>query len=259
MKKEKLKDVAKRFAAQQFELYGEIISEATVEEERESLEEGVRSMKEIPEDASFFARELATIDEEWTEAETLEEFHAMISDCRKCQLGSTRTTLVFGTGNPNADIMVVGEAPGADEDRTGEPFVGRAGGLLTKILEAIDLPREEVYIANIIKSRPPGNRRPEAEEVAACIPYLYKQIEMVKPRFILALGLTAAKSLLGVRSPMKELRGKVQDWHGIPVIITYHPAALLRNPGWKRPTWEDVQTLRRLYDESLREEDDQQE
>ena len=253
MKKEKLKDVAKRFATQQFELYGEITSEARSEESDGGEQvEGV-PMKEIPEDASFFARELAAINEKWTEAETLEEFRAMISDCRKCQLGSTRTELVFGTGNRNADIMVIGEAPGADEDRTGEPFVGRAGQLLTKILEAIDLSREEVYIANIIKSRPPGNRRPEREEVAACIPYLYKQIEMIKPRFILALGLTAAKSLLGVRQPMKELRGKVQDWHGIPVIITYHPAALLRNPGWKRPTWEDVQTLRRLYDQSRQE------
>lgn len=248
MKKETLKESARRFAEQQYELYGDFVGSPKSDEENLKREERV---KVVPEDASWFARELAEVNEEWTEAETLEEFHQQIAECRKCQLGSTRTNLVFGTGDPNADIMVIGEAPGADEDRSGEPFVGRAGQLLTKILEAIDLARDQVFICNIIKSRPPGNRRPEKEEVAACIPYLYKQIELVKPRFILALGLTAAKSLLNVRQPMKELRGKVQDWHGIPVIITYHPAALLRNPNWKRPTWEDVQTLRRLYDESL--------
>ena len=251
MSKETLKESARRFAEQQFELYGDFVGSSKGGEENIKREERV---KRVPEDASWFARELAEINEEWTEAETLEEFHQQIVGCMKCQLGSTRSNLVFGTGDPNADIMVIGEAPGADEDRSGKPFVGRAGQLLTKILKAINLDRDQVFICNIIKSRPPGNRRPEKEEVAACIPYLYKQIEMVKPRFILALGLTAAKSLLDVRQPMKELRGKVQDWHGIPVIITYHPAALLRNPNWKRPTWEDVQTLRRLYDESLGEE-----
>lgn len=250
-KHETLKELAERFARQQHDLFGEIVSGRTEMADSEESTEGVVSRKKKSDpDESWFAAQVAEIDEPWTETETLEAFHEMIEDCKKCDLWKTRTNLVFGTGDPKADIMVIGEAPGADEDRTGKPFVGRAGELLTKILEAVELDRDQVFICNIIKSRPPGNRRPETDEVRACIPYLYRQIEMVAPRFILALGLTAAKSLLGTNAPMKELRGKVQDWHGIPVIITYHPAALLRNPQWKRPTWEDVKLLRRLYDET---------
>jgi DNA polymerase len=164
-------------------------------------------------------------------------------------LGATRTNFVFGSGNPEADIMVVGEAPGADEDAQGLPFVGRAGQLLTKILESIELPREEVYICNIMKCRPPNNRKPLVQETDECEPYLWKQIELIKPKFILALGLTAANTLLKNKESMSALRGKVHDYHGIRMIVTYHPAALLRNPEWKRSTWEDVKYLRSLYDQ----------
>lgn len=251
--RESLKEIATRFARQQHDLFGDVVSSRT-DRDSDDAEESVSTKKSGKKSESWFETRLSEIEEPWTEAEELDELQGLIDGCQKCDLWKTRLNIVFGTGDPHADVMVIGEAPGADEDRTGKPFVGRAGELLTKILEAVDFSREDVFICNIIKSRPPGNRRPEPEEVAACIPYLYKQIELVKPRFILALGLTAAKALLGTRAPMKELRGNVQEWHGIPVIVTYHPAALLRNPNWKRPTWEDVQTLRRLYDESTQDE-----
>jgi DNA polymerase len=156
---------------------------------------------------------------------------------------------VFGTGNPGATLMIIGEAPGADEDAQGEPFVGRAGQLLNKILEAINFKREDVYICNILKCRPPGNRKPLAEEVDLCIPYLRKQIALVKPKLILALGLTAAENLLATTESLSRLRGRVFQYEGTPLMVTYHPAALLRNPNWKRPAWEDVQAVRKLHDE----------
>jgi uracil-DNA glycosylase len=189
--------------------------------------------------------------ESWGDARSLEELNAQICTCVKCSLGHTRTNFVFGVGNPNATFMVVGEAPGADEDAQGEPFVGRAGQLLNKILEAINFRREDVYIANILKCRPPGNRKPLPEEVESCLPYLRKQIELIRPTVILCLGLTAAENLLGTRESLSRLRGKVLSFEGIPVMVTYHPAALLRNPNWKRPTWEDVQEIRKLHDERL--------
>lgn len=180
-------------------------------------------------------------------ATTLEAFHTDISGCMKCPLGATRTSFVFGSGNPDADIMVIGEAPGADEDAQGLPFVGRAGQLLTKILESIDLQRDEVYICNILKCRPPNNRKPLVGETDSCEPYLWKQIELIRPKFILALGLTASHTLLKTSETMTALRGKVHDYQGIKTIVTYHPAALLRNPEWKKLVWEDVKFLRSLY------------
>jgi DNA polymerase len=189
----------------------------------------------------------------WQSSPTLATLYEQIHTCQNCKLGATRTNFVFGVGNPNAGLMVIGEAPGADEDAQGEPFVGRGGQLLTKILEAIDFKREEVYIANIIKCRPPENRRPEADEVAECEPYLYKQIDLVKPKFILALGLTAVNTLLKSKHTMGAIRGKVLEFRGIPMMTTYHPAALLRNPEWKRAAWEDVQLLRKLYNEILQD------
>jgi len=182
---------------------------------------------------------------------TLEELKNGIANCQNCVLGSTRNNFVFGEGDPDADIMVIGEAPGADEDEQGMPFVGRAGKLLTDILKAINFERNEVYIANICKCRPPANRKPTTEEIFYCEPYLKKQIDLIKPNFILALGLTAAEALFKKPFKMAESRGKLFDYHGIQTLITYHPAALLRNPSWKRPVWEDVQFLRRLYDEYL--------
>jgi DNA polymerase len=145
-------------------------------------------------------------------------------------------------------MMVVGEAPGANEDETGHPFVGQAGQLLTKILAAIDLTREDVFIANVLKHRPPGNRDPKPNEVEACSPYLARQIQLVKPKVILALGTFAAQTLLDTKTPIGKLRGAVHRYHGVPLVVTYHPAALLRNPAWKRPTWEDVKLARRVLD-----------
>lgn len=173
----------------------------------------------------------------------------VVLTCNSCILSATRHNVVFGEGNPHAKLMVIGEAPGADEDEQGKPFVGRAGKLLTDILKAINLAREEVFIANICKCRPPGNRRPETDEVMSCEQFLYKQIELIQPKLILALGLTAAECLFKQKLKMGDVRGTIINFRGIKTMITYHPAALLRNPNWKRPVWEDVQRLRALYDE----------
>ncbi len=188
--------------------------------------------------------------EKWQADVSLSDLDRHICNCTKCRLGVTRTKFVFGVGNPKADLLVIGEAPGADEDKQGEPFVGRAGQLLNKILEAVNFKREEVYIANILKCRPPENRRPHPDEVEQCEPYLWKQIELIKPKFILCLGLTAAQTLLKTQESLTNLRASVHNYHGVPTYVTYHPAALLRNPDWKRPTWEDVQKLRNAYDTS---------
>lgn len=188
-------------------------------------------------------------DEPWTRATTLAGLNEQICTCQKCPLGKTRTKFVFGVGNPDADVVVVGEAPGADEDAKGEPFVGRAGQLLNKILEAIQFKREEVFICNILKCRPPNNRDPLPEEVDACEPHLWKQLEILKPKIILCLGRIAGQTLLRTTDTLGSLRGKVHDYRGIPLMVTYHPAALLRNPNWKKPTWEDVQQFRKLYDD----------
>lgn len=186
------------------------------------------------------------IHEDVMSASTLESFNATICSCMKCPLGATRTNFVFGSGNPDADIMVIGEAPGADEDAQGLPFVGRAGQLLTKILESIELQRDDVYICNILKCRPPNNRKPLVAETDTCEPYLWKQIELIRPKYILALGLTAAHTLLKTSETMSVLRGKIHDYQGIKTLVTYHPAALLRNPEWKKLVWEDVKFLRKL-------------
>jgi len=205
-----------------------------------------KSMKKEPgEDISLFEEPK----EEWEKAQNLEELNELIKDCTKCPLHKSRNKFVFGVGNPDAEVMVVGEGPGAEEDRQGEPFVGRAGKLLNDILKAIKFEREEVYIANIVKSRPPGNRTPTSDEMDACFPYLNKQIELIKPKLILALGLTAAQGLLRKRDSLTKMRGNVYGYKGIKTMVTYHPAALLRNPHWKRGCWEDVQKFRKLYEE----------
>jgi len=180
---------------------------------------------------------------------SLNELYDNIHDCQKCSLGATRNKFVFGVGNPNADLMLIGEAPGAEEDKQGIPFVGRAGKLLTDILKAINFEREEVYIANILKCRPPNNRDPLPSEREVCKPYLYKQIELIKPKIILCLGKVASNVLLNKNDSLTKLRGDVHDLNGVKAMVTYHPAALLRNPHWKKGTWEDVQKVRKLYDE----------
>lgn len=183
--------------------------------------------------------------------ESLQDLYEMIHTCTGCALGAKRNKVVFGNGNTHADIMLVGEAPGADEDRTGSAFVGRAGELLDKILAAIDLSRDKVFITNILKCRPPLNRDPLPEEIKACLPYLYKQIDIIQPKLILCLGRVAAQALLKSNCSMSELRQKVHLLNNRRCLVTYHPAALLRNTHYKRPTWEDVKLLKRLYDEKL--------
>ncbi|HEX3159517.1 MAG TPA: uracil-DNA glycosylase family protein [Gemmatimonadaceae bacterium] len=179
---------------------------------------------------------------------SLDAVATMVEGCTRCPLYATATHAVPGEGDPNADFVCVGEAPGANEDATGRPFVGQAGQLLTKILAAINLTREQVFICNVLKHRPPGNRNPEASEVAACSPYLRRQLELLKPKVIVAFGTFAAQTLLDTKTPLGKLRGTVHEYHGIPLVVTYHPAALLRNPSWKRPTWEDVQLARGILD-----------
>ena len=181
-------------------------------------------------------------------AETLAAIQADIGDdCRRCKLHKLgRKQIVFGVGNPNADLMFVGEAPGADEDEQGIPFVGRAGQLLTKIIEAIGLGRDEVYIANVIKCRPPQNRNPEQDEVDTCEPFLFRQIDVIKPKVIVALGKFGAQTLLRTLDPISRLRGRVYEFRGAKLVPTCHPAYLLRNPASKREVWEDMKVVRSL-------------
>lgn len=177
--------------------------------------------------------------------ETLADIRAELEDCRRCGLSSGRSHIVFGSGNPRARLVFVGEAPGYEEDRQGEPFVGAAGQLLTKIIQAMKLDRADVYICNIVKCRPPENRNPAPEEMAACSPFLERQLAAVGPEFICALGTIAAQRLLAVDAPISRLRGKFYTYRGTRVLPTYHPAYLLRNPERKRDVWEDVQQLMR--------------
>ncbi|HET7553894.1 MAG TPA: uracil-DNA glycosylase family protein [Gemmatimonadaceae bacterium] len=181
---------------------------------------------------------------------TLEEVAALVAGCQRCDLYRTALNPVPGEGDAHARLMCIGEAPGAKEDETGRPFVGAAGELLTKILAAINLRRDEVFIANVLKHRPPGNRNPLPQEVAACSPYLVRQVALIRPKVIITFGAFAAQTLLDTKLAIGKLRGSVHRYHGIPVVVTYHPAALLRNPAWKRPTWEDVQLARRILDNS---------
>jgi uracil-DNA glycosylase len=179
-------------------------------------------------------------------AAALAGVRADIGDCTRCKLhGLGRRQIVFGVGNPEADLMFVGEAPGGDEDIQGEPFVGRAGQLLTKIIEAIGLTREDVYIANVIKCRPPENRNPEPDEVASCEPFLLRQLELIGPEVVVALGKFAVQTLLRTKAPITQLRGRWYDYHGIKLMPTFHPAYLLRNPNDKRLVWEDIQKVMR--------------
>lgn len=180
--------------------------------------------------------------------ESLNAIAEAVEKCTRCPLYKTANRGVPGAGDASAKLVCVGEAPGASEDESGLPFVGAAGQLLTKILVAVDLARDAVFIGNVIKHRPPGNRNPTPEEIEACSPYLVRQLELIKPKVILALGTFAAQTLLNSKTPIGKLRGEVHRYHGIPVVVTYHPAALLRNPAWKRPTWEDVQFARRILD-----------
>ena len=178
----------------------------------------------------------------------LNDLYEQSKTCTKCRLAATRTNFVFGEGNPEAQIAVIGEAPGAEEDAQGRPFVGRSGKLLDKILEAIGFSREDVFICNIIKCRPPENRNPLTDEIECCMPWLKTQLQLIKPKIVLLLGRVAANTVLNNKQSMGNLREKIIRWNGYDVIVTYHPAALLRNPNWKRHCWEDVKMLRSHYD-----------
>ncbi len=183
--------------------------------------------------------------------ESLEDFGARIANCTACGLHEGRTQMVFGAGSPNADMLFIGEGPGAEEDRQGLPFVGRSGQLLTKIIASIGFTREEIYIANMVKCRPPGNRDPRPDEIAACNGHLLAQLELIAPKVIVTLGRFSAGYFHGAQgSAMRDLRGQVGEFHGVKVVSTYHPAALLRNPNWKRGCWEDMLLARKVYDQA---------
>lgn len=196
--------------------------------------------------------DIFSTESDWFNSKTLSELEKKINKCTKCNLGNTRSKFVFGTGNPNAEIMFIGEAPGADEDLQGLPFVGRAGQLLTKLLKYVGIDREQIYICNILKCRPPNNRKPLPSEIELCKPYLLKQIELVKPKIIVALGATAIEGLLNIKKKMGELRGKILNFNKIPVIITYHPAALLRNPNWQEDFLNDLKLLFKNFPELMK-------
>ncbi|MGH7537238.1 MAG: uracil-DNA glycosylase, partial [Gemmatimonadales bacterium] len=182
------------------------------------------------------------------QAATLATVAELVAACTRCRLCESRSHTVPGEGAATAQLVVVGEGPGKTEDETGRPFVGQAGELLTKILAAIGLAREQVFICNVVKCRPPQNRTPLYDEISSCVPYLFHQLEILHPKVILAMGNTAAQTLLNTKQSLGALRGKTHRFRGIPVIVTYHPAALLRNPNWKKPTWDDVRTAHRLLD-----------
>ncbi|QLH54324.1 MAG: Uracil-DNA glycosylase, family 4 [Candidatus Kapaibacterium sp.] len=196
--------------------------------------------------------DIFSTNDDWYNSKSLEELESRINRCIKCELGKTRTKFVFGSGNPNADIMLVGKAPGADEDIQGLPFVGRAGQLLTKLLKNFGIDRNDVYICNILKCRPPNNRKPLPSEIEMCKPYLLKQIELIQPKVIIALGATAVEGLFNLKKKMGELRGKILNFNQIPVIVTYHPAALLRNPNWEKEFLDDLTILHKQFPNVLK-------
>jgi uracil-DNA glycosylase len=205
---------------------------------------GARAGAPAPKAAAKAATFSSILDPLPSVQESLDAIRSDLKNCRRCKLSSGRKNIVFGSGNPNAELMFVGEAPGADEDEQGLPFVGRAGQLLTKIIEAIDMRREDVFICNILKCRPPANRNPETDEIASCEPFLFRQIASVKPKVICALGTFGAQTLLRTTEPISRLRGRLLDYKGIKLMATFHPAYLLRNPNEKRKVWEDVQIVR---------------
>jgi len=239
-----------RYLNQQKDLYGDSIiiddlypgDVSDIENKMKKNKKNINEIK-IVEDSLF-----ADNYEEWYKCDDIISLKSKISDCQKCSLGKTRINFVFGVGNPNADIMFIGEAPGADEDEQGEPFVGKAGQLLNKILQAIQLKREDVFIANILKCRPPDNRDPLPTEVEKCEPYLIKQIELIKPIMIVCLGRIAAQTLLRTKDTLSILRSKIHTYHGVPLYVTFHPAELLRNPNWKPAAWEDFKKIKSDYE-----------
>lgn len=237
--KDTLPDRIEAYLHHQKELYGDVVFDPT------QLPQVVSEISD-PEKSIDVMTKTKKLDE----IQTLDELYEYCLGIEELRTDLEGTQLVFGKGNPNADLLLIGEAPGAEEDKQGEPFVGRSGQLLTKILEAINFTRDQVYIANILKHRPPDNRNPNADERNRSLPYLMKQIELINPKLILCLGKISAETLLEISSTMKDMRGTFHKFsEKYELLVTYHPAALLRNPNWKRETWEDVQLLRKRYDE----------
>ena len=242
------KEKLKKYLAQRVELG---VSEAVLPPKKASAKAPSVSSAPVVKQATLFGGPAAGAQDHPVKPDpgrTLESFYHEIKDCVRCPLGHTRTKFVFGVGNPKADILFVGEAPGRDEDLQGEPFVGRAGKLLDKILEATGFRREEVYIANVLKCRPPENRDPQPDEMETCSPYLLEQIRLINPKFIVCLGRIAAMQLLETKLALGRLRGSFHDFNGFKVMVTYHPAALLRFAEYKKDVWEDMKVLRRAYD-----------
>ncbi|NOX67469.1 MAG: uracil-DNA glycosylase [Chlorobi bacterium] len=249
---EEIKHLLKTALTEQRETFGdELFEQIDVPDLTVNVSNTVyRAVNNIEQKTSAIVSETTDLfNSDLTGYKTLDELYENIHDCQKCSLGATRNKFVFGVGNPNADLMLIGEAPGADEDKQGIPFVGRAGKLLTDILKAINFEREEVYIANILKCRPPNNRDPLPSEREVCKPYLFRQIELIKPKIILCLGKVASNVMLNNNDSLTKMRSEDHELNGIKLMVTYHPAALLRNPHWKKGTWEDVQKVRKLYDE----------
>ena len=208
------------------------------------------SVEDSQSDSERLAPEPSSAETLVAPADRLAHLREELGECTRCKLHSTRTHLVYGVGNPSADLMFVGEAPGRDEDQHGIPFVGRAGQLLTKIIEAIDLKRDDVYIANIIKCRPPNNRNPQPDEIQTCQPFLFAQIDAIQPKVVVALGAFAVRTLLESEDAISRLRGRVFNYRGAKLVPTFHPAYLLRSPDKKRDVWEDMKKVRSM----LREE-----
>ncbi|MEX0724573.1 MAG: uracil-DNA glycosylase [Gracilimonas sp.] len=257
---------AERFLKQQREMYGDFSIKPQTKEQTSTSQKPASAEKnhtsEVMEPSDSYTapkkkqeqvqpepqKELSKA-ERIASCQSLEELRTLCEEADELKTDLEGTNLVFGVGNPDANIMVIGEAPGFNEDKQGEPFVGEAGQLLDKIMAAINFSRDEIYIANILKHRPPNNRDPKAEESARNLPYLLRQIELVDPKLILCVGRISATTLLNEDTSLGRLRNKFHEFHGRELLATYHPAALLRYPKYKRPTWEDVQMLRKRYDE----------
>ena len=250
-KEQKLYEDILNFLEYEKEVYGPFtVSEKPREE---SLEEEHDSLSMVKEESENYRTDAVenpkTLEEKLEDCSSLEELKELCKQADDLKTDLENTNLVFGVGNPNADLMIIGEAPGEEEDKQGEPFVGKAGQLLNKILKAINFEREDVYIANILKHRPPGNRNPNPDERLRSLPYLMRQIDLIDPKIILCVGKVSGTTLLKKEDSLRNLRGQFYPFRGAELTVTYHPAALLRNPQWKRPTWEDVQKVRKRYDE----------
>jgi len=250
-------ELARRYLSQTFEMEGQGVALENLT--RDAAFEVLSTMPTGPTESGHGCRKPsstgARVDEspdvsdlEILEAKDLDALAGLVARCTRCSLYKERKRPVFGEGAIDAQVVCVGEAPGAKEDETGRPFVGRAGQLLDRLLLSIGLPRETVYICNVLKSRPPRNRDPLPEEVEACSPYLIRQLSIIQPEVILAFGAFAARTLLQTKLALGRVRGRVHEYGGYPVVVTYHPAALLRNPAWVRPTWEDLQIVRSMLD-----------